>query len=56
MNLDENLRVAVLQSINKVKDQIIWKPKKAESHLRKRIALGHLPDQGKRIKLRERMW
>jgi hypothetical protein len=26
------------------KPQIVWKPNKAESHLAKRIKLGHLPD------------
>jgi len=33
----------VKQGIIKIKSQIIWKPNKAQSHLCKRIKLGHLP-------------
>jgi len=41
LNLIEIQRVK--QAIIKVQSQIIWKPNKAESHLRKRIKMGHLP-------------
>ncbi|VXD12003.1 hypothetical protein [Planktothrix paucivesiculata] len=36
--------IAVFQAIGKVRDLIIWKPGKADSHLVKRVRLGHLPD------------
>lgn len=42
--IDEVKRVAILQAIARVREQIIWKPGKATSHLLKRIRLGHLPD------------
>lgn len=34
----------VFQAIGKVRELIIWKQGKADSHLAKRIRLGHLPD------------
>jgi len=42
--IDEVKRIAVLQAIARVREQIIWKPGKATSHLLKRIRLGYLPD------------
>ena len=34
----------VIQAILKAQKNIRWKPKKAEPHLKKRIRLGHLPE------------
>jgi hypothetical protein len=42
--IDEVNRLAVLQAIARVREQIIWKSGKSTSHLLKRIRLGHLPD------------
>lgn len=42
--IDEVKRIAVLQAIKRVRKEIIWKPGKADSHLAKRICLGHLSD------------
>ncbi|MEG4282298.1 hypothetical protein QUB68_04155 [Microcoleus sp. A006_D1] len=42
--IDEVNRLAVLQAIARVREQIIWKSGKSTSHLLKRIGLGHLPD------------
>ncbi|SKB16110.1 hypothetical protein PL11201_80420 [Planktothrix sp. PCC 11201] len=36
--------IAVFQAIGKVRKLIIWKQGKADSHLVKRVRLGHLPD------------
>lgn len=44
MILDDVKRRAVFQAIGIVQEQIIWKQGKAESHLVKRIRLGHLPN------------
>ena len=33
----------VVSAIRRLREQIQWRPKKAEAHLSKRIALGHLP-------------
>ncbi len=38
------LLIDILEAIGKVRKVIIWKPGKADSHLVKRIRLGHLPD------------
>ncbi|MEG3839169.1 hypothetical protein [Microcoleus sp. herbarium14] len=37
-------RLAVILAIALVREQIIWKPGKASSHLLKRTRLGHLPN------------
>jgi hypothetical protein len=42
---DEVKRIAVIQAIGIVRDSINWKPGKANTHLAKRISLGHLPDE-----------
>ena len=42
--LDEAKRIAILQAVRQVREQIIWKPGKAIPHLLKRIRLGHLSD------------
>jgi hypothetical protein len=42
---DEGKQLEIVQAIDRVRDEIIWKPGKAMSHLLKRINLGHLgPD------------
>ena len=41
---DRSTIIAVIQAIARVREQIIWKPGKASSHLLKRIRLGHLPN------------
>jgi hypothetical protein len=33
----------VIAAIHRLQEQVRWKPGKAEQHLQKRIALGHLP-------------
>jgi hypothetical protein len=43
--IDSNLRRAVLQAIRLAQSSIKWKPGKGETHLSKRIRLGHLPIQ-----------
>lgn len=45
MIFDGVKRIAVLQAIGIVREQINWKPRKATRHLLKRISLGHLPDE-----------
>ncbi len=44
MIFDEVKRIAVVQAIRRVREQIIWKQGKANPHLVKRIRLGHLPE------------
>lgn len=45
MIIDEVKQIAVFQAIRRVREEIIWKPGKANSHLAKRICLGHLSDE-----------
>ncbi|WP_413279543.1 hypothetical protein [Floridanema evergladense] len=43
--IDEGKLIAIFQAIKRVRKEIIWKPGKANSHLAKRICLGHLSDE-----------
>ena len=38
-------REAVVEALRQVRQQVRWRPGKAQPHLAKRVALGHLPAQ-----------
>ena len=40
----DDLTQSIIDTLRKLRDRVVWRPGKAEDHVRRRIDYGHLPE------------